>query len=297
MPFSLTPNTEFYCRLPNHQEVFNVLSFALQSGEGFVKVVGEVGSGKTLICRQLLNYLDAFVTLYMPNPNYEDVKGLYTQIADELDLQFTASMSASQLLKLISDKLIALSYQDQSIILVIDEAQVLTDACLEAIRLLTNLETEHKRLLQIVFFAQPELDERLNQHALRQLKQRITFSCVLNPLVKRQVADYIAHRLAIAGHTYGQLFTKKACDLIYEKSQGIPRIINILCHKALLVAYGKGKYSINTPMVKKAIDDTDCVKSKSNHLVFYSTAILTACVMSYVIIKILLAKLLGLTHG
>lgn len=257
LPFGLTPNTQFFCSLPGHQDAYNVLTFALNSGEGFIKIVGEVGTGKTLLCRKLLTTLDdKFVTAYLPNPDL-DAGGLRRALAVELGIE--PCEDQSELLQKIGEKLLQYRTEGKRVILVVDEAQALPDDSLEAVRLLTNLETESEKLLQIVLFAQPELDEKLNRHEFRQLKQRITFSHHLKPISRDELQEYLCHRLAKAGHTKGSLFSQEASDTLYMASAGIPRVINILCHKALLVAFGKGDHKVSAEAVKQAIKDSENV--------------------------------------
>ena len=205
LPFSLTPNTNFYCELPTYQEALNVLLLGLKQGEGFIKITGEVGTGKTLLCRLLLNALDAsFMTAYIPNPD-QNADSLRLSLAHELGLDADPKVPPYALLNMITQRLLALHQANIQTVLIIDESQSLPDDCLEAIRLLTNLETEEKKLLQVVLFGQPELDVKLNQHALRQLKQRITFSYRLKALNKHELENYLYHRLAKAGSTYGMI--------------------------------------------------------------------------------------------
>lgn len=257
LPFALTPDTGFFCQLKGHQEALNVILFSLRSGEGFIKIVGEVGSGKTLLCRKLLESLDDyFVTAYIANPDLVPIE-LRRALARELGIDPTHLQDQHELLTSINNKLLELFQTGKRVVLLIDEAQALPAESLEAIRLLTNLETEKTKLLQVVLFGQPELDEHLNQAHLRQLKQRISFSYYL-PLLSREDLDtYLFHRLAIAGCTLSNLFTQKARNKLYRASRGIPRVINILCHKALLVAYGRGKRDINHKVMQDAIGDTE----------------------------------------
>lgn len=260
-PFTLTPNTEFFCELPTHQEALNVLLLSLSQGEGFIKIVGEVGTGKTLLCRILLNTLsDEYVTAYIPNPD-QTAEALRFAVASELGLKPEVSWTQYQLLDALNQRLLELHRQGKKIVLIIDEAQALPEQCLETIRLLTNLETEERKLLQVVLFGQPEIDEKLDQVSLRQLKQRITFSYNLKPLSRHELNKYLSHRLARAGYTYGCVFTEKAQKQLYKASQGLPRILNILCHKSLLVAYGQGKTIVDTQAVNRAIADTDSAAS------------------------------------
>lgn len=257
LPFSLTPNVGFFCQLKGHQEALNVLLFSLRSGEGFIKIIGEVGSGKTLLCRKLLDSLgDNYVTAYIPNPDLNPLE-LRKALARELGVEFTALQDQHELLTLLNNKLLELHISGKRIAVIIDEAQALPLDSLEAVRLLTNLETQNTKLLQVVLFGQPELDQHINKPNLRQLKQRITFSYYL-PLLSRDDMDtYLFHRLAIAGFTTSTLFATKARKMLYQASRGVPRIVNVLCHKALLLAYGAGEPRVTSKMMKLAIRDTD----------------------------------------
>ena len=254
-PFTLTPNTSFFCNLPVYQEALNTVLFSVRSGEGFVKVIGEVGSGKTLLCRKLLDQLaDEFVTAYIPNPNLS-ADELRRALAKELGV-VVETASDDQLLTRISEKLIAIRHEGKRTVLVIDEAQALPDDTLEALRLLSNLETESEKLLQIVLFAQPELDAKLEQYRFRPLQQRIGFGYRLQALHPAEVAAYLQHRLEMAGYAEGRLLTRGAQRLVCKASQGVPRVINIVCHKALLVAYGRGEARVKTHAIKSAIADS-----------------------------------------
>lgn len=257
LPFTLTPNPNFFCDLKGHREALNTLLFCVQSGEGFIKIVGEVGSGKTLLCRKLLEHLDdSYITAYVPNPDLSPVE-LRKAFARELGLDPTQSHDQHELLTFIYQRLIELHANAKKVVLLIDEAQALSDESLETVRLLTNLETENSKLLQVVLFGQPELDQRINKQHLRQLKQRISFSYSLPLMNKDDLDIYINHRLAVAGYTHGNLFTDKAKKLLYRASKGIPRIVNILSHKALLAAYGRGNHQIDHKLMRIAINDTE----------------------------------------
>lgn len=265
VPFSLTPNTKFYCHLPSHQEALNTILLSLCTKEGFIKIIGEVGSGKTLLCRKLLNTLDeeAFVTAYIPHPDLTP-SGLRKALASELGIEVPAHTDQHGLITLITKQLLKLSSENKNVVLIIDEAQTIPRDTLEAIRLLTNIETESTKLLQIVLFGQPELDERLNKTNLRQLRQRISFSYHLTPIARRDLNAYLCHRLSVAGYTYGTLFSKPACDKLFKASKGIPRLINILCHKALMVSYGEGKQSVGSHAMRDAIKDTEAVEKPTH---------------------------------
>lgn len=265
-PFTLTPNTLYYCGLPSHHEALNVLLISLRSGEGFIKIVGEVGTGKTLLCRLLLEYLeDDYFTAYIHNPDHSP-QSLRLALANELGLNPDRDVDQHTLLRLINERLLELHQQDKQVVLLLDEAQAMTYECLEALRLLTNLETKSKKLMQVVLFAQPELDAKLNTNELRQLKQRITFAYQLKPINFNELNAYLCHRLAKAGHTYGGMFTPKARRFLYKSSRGLPRLINILCHKALMVAYGRGDPVVSHQSMLRAIYDTPAVYSQYSKL-------------------------------
>jgi MSHA biogenesis protein MshM len=268
MPFNLTPNPAFFCQLKGHQEALNILQFCIKSGEGFIKIVGEVGSGKTLLCRKLLENLDdQYVTAYIPNPDLSPVE-MRKAFARELGLDPVSWNDQHELLTAIYQHLIALHTAGKKVILLVDESQALSDESLETVRLLTNLETENSKLLQVVLFGQPELNDRLNQPHLRQLKQRITFSYNL-PLLNREDLDiYLFHRLRVAGCLHGNLFTKKARNILHQASHGIPRVVNILSHKAMLVAYGRGNSQIDHKIMRLAVKDTDVAMNFKRHAQF-----------------------------
>lgn len=240
-----------------------MLQTALQTGEGFIKVTGEVGTGKTLLCRKLINDLPSgFHCAYLPNP-YLTPAELRWAVANELGLHYAKDIDQQQLTGLIQLQLLELSRHGQAIVLVLDEAQALPDDSLEALRLFTNLETESRKLLQVVLFGQPELDERLKRQEFRQLRQRITFSYNLRPLTWDETDAYIRYRLAIAGRQGEALFTPKLTRKIANASRGIPRLINILAHKALLLSFGEGVTRVKASHVRDAILDTEDASKNS----------------------------------
>ncbi|MCD6581137.1 MAG: AAA family ATPase, partial [Desulfuromusa sp.] len=262
-PFSLTPDTDFFYRYRGHQEALNVLLIALRNGEGFVHVSGEVGTGKTLLCRQLLKLLqDDCATAYLPNPLLTPLE-LYQAISHDLQLDLSENASMQQLQQGIFAELVRLWELKRPLVVLIDEAQAMPHRSLEALRLLSNLETEKEKLLHIFFFAQPEFEQRLAEDKLRQLRQRITFSYTLEPLHRQELSAYLDHRLRVAGFQGKSPFTPAAVRLLHKASNGVPRLINLLAHKALLVAYGKGVRSIDRKMVATAIKDTSGLKLSS----------------------------------
>lgn len=265
LPFTLTPNTSFYLGLAPHDEAFAVLLTALKSGEGFIKVIGEVGTGKTLLCRKLLNEIpDHFVTAYIPNP-YLKPDELRRAVAVELDVKQAQRMSVQLLTQRIQSRLLELHNEGRSVVLILDEAQALPADSLEALRLFTNLETETRKLLQVVLFAQPELDQRLSENAFRQLKQRISFSYKLRPMNEQEVENYIYHRLHVAGYKGAALFDHALCKKIAFFSDGIPRLVNILCHKMLMLSFGQGQYKITRAHLIAAVKDTEGTDHKLKH--------------------------------
>ncbi|MCF6283479.1 MAG: AAA family ATPase [Candidatus Polarisedimenticolaceae bacterium] len=256
-PFSITPDTDYFFAAPSHQEALNVLLVALRMGEGFIKVVGEVGTGKTLLCRKLLKILDGeFVTAYIPDPFLTPVQ-LRLALAHELGIDISPRVGRQKVYDAIRQRLIEISASGQSVVLILDEAQALPDESLEGLRLLTNFETEKRKLLQIAMFGQPELDQRLNQPSMRQLKQRITFSYLLHGMDCKALSAYVIHRLKQAGYQGEQPFSPRALRCLYKGSRGIPRLVNILSHKSLLATFGTGKLAVTSAAVKLAIKDTE----------------------------------------
>jgi len=256
-PFSLTPDPDYYFNCTGHQQALNVLLVALQSGEGLIKITGEVGTGKTLLCRKLLAALaNEFYAAYLPNPLLQPYE-LYQALAEELNIVVPHGVTMHDLVKRITERLVALRKQDKRVVLCIDEVQAMPRDSLEALRLLSNLETEKLKLLQIVIFAQPELDGMLEGSDLRQLRQRITFSYDLPALDRNAVSGYVSHRLKVAGYEGAPLFGEAALDAVFRASRGIPRLVNILCHKAMMAAYGQGASQVDLSQVRMACRDTE----------------------------------------
>lgn len=256
-PFSLTPDTDFYFDYAAHHDVLNVLAVALRSGEGFIKVTGEVGLGKTLLCRRLLNGIGhRFVTAYIPDPQLTPV-GLRVALAQELGIKLPSRCTGAEVLRLVQARTLDIARTGKRVVLILDEAHQLSEQTLEAVRLLTNLETEKFKLLQVVLFGQPELDRRLKKRSLRQLQQRVVFSAVLKPLNRRATEAYINHRLKVAGCPTERLFTGSAIREIYKASRGIPRLVNVLSHKALMAAFGPAAARVTGPHARRAILDTE----------------------------------------
>lgn len=260
-PFRLTPQPARRYSEPSQQAALNTLRVALDEGEAFIKVVGEVGLGKTLLCRTLLEELShPYVTAWLPDPHLSP--GTMRQsVARDLGVSLPSRATQAEVHERLQTALLELAAEGRRPVVLIDEAQALPDATLEAVRLLTNLETESRKLLQVVLFGQPELDRRLKQRGLRQLRQRITFSCRLDPLAASEVRHYVEHQLAVAG-SRAPLFTGPALRLVTRASAGIPRLINIICHKALLAAWGRGRPRAGWRDVRRAVADTESTRQQ-----------------------------------
>lgn len=286
LPFGLTPDTAFFCPLETHIEALNVLNFGLNSGEALIKIVGEVGTGKTLLCRLLLNQLEKkhFVA-YIPYPKLS-ARELKFSLAKELGIRLNENAREDQISQKIQTRLININKKQGPVVLLIDEAQLLDDECLETLRLFTNLETEQYKLIQLVLLGQPELDKNLSKPNLRQIKQRIVFSYNLKRLNQQQIKTYVEQRLSVAGKPSID-FSWLANLILTHYSKGIPRLINILCHKALLLSFGQNKQTINTLNLIHAAKDTDAVSTwfQDHARLFLSTItlLMSSSVMAYLI--------------
>lgn len=258
-PFGLTPDTSFFFPSLSHQDAHETLHYALSAGEGFLVVEGEVGTGKTLLLRHLLNTLPKhWQAAFVPNPGL-DPRGLYAAIANEFSVQ--SDGTSEDLLHRLELHFIALARQDQQPVVLIDEAQALPADTLEAVRLLTNLETEKRKLLQVVLFGQPELMARLREKGTRQILTRISFHAALRPLDRREVAAYVRHRLAVAGRE-DALFSRWAERALWRVSRGLPRLVNIISAKAMMLAYGQGALTVRCRHVMAAARDTLAVPKR-----------------------------------
>jgi len=253
-PFTIAPNPKYLFLSQQHQQAVTHLQYCLKEGGGFVLLTGEVGTGKTTLARSLLSQLDESTDIAsILNPSLSEVELLAT-LCDELKISYSPEPTLKQLTDLLSEFLLANHQQGRNTLLVIDEAQHLRGEVLEQLRLLTNLETDHKKLLQVVLIGQPELQQQLKQNHLRQLAQRITARYHLLPLNNVDVSAYIAHRLAIAGRD-SALFSKAACNRVHQLSGGIARIINLICDKALLQAYGQQLTEIGPKTINEIAGD------------------------------------------
>ena len=246
LPFGITPDTDFTYPGQTHREALAMLLVALRHGEGFVKVTGEVGTGKTLLCRTLLAALalqpDTH-TAYLPNPKLTP-RELLRALARELKLRSDRRLAEADLHGILQAGLLALAAAGKTVVLCLDEAQAMPQDTLEALRLLSNLESEKRKLLQIVLLGQPELDLQLATEAGRALASRIGFAARLAPLQPAEVAHYLSHRLAVAGWRGPDVFSRPALALLGWASSGRPRNLNILAHKCLMLAYAGGGHRV-----------------------------------------------------
>ena len=251
-PFKLVPNPEYLFLSKSHEEILAHLTYAISQGEGFVEITGEVGTGKTTLCRAFLESLDKSIeAAYIFNPNLDALQ-LLKVINDEFGIDSTPD-NTKDLIDILNAFLITKKAAGQKILVLIDEAQNLSLEVLEQLRLLSNLETTQKKLLQIILVGQPELGEILSSHQLRQLGQRITINCQLTPLTFQETMDYIRHRISLASHRAGPHFDKGSYRAIYNFSKGVPRLINIACDRALLNAFTRNSFNITASITKEAL--------------------------------------------
>jgi general secretion pathway protein A len=276
-PFKLAPNPAYLFLSRSHEEALAHLTYAVIQGEGFMEITGEVGTGKTTLCRAFLEHLDNDTkAAYIFNPNLDSVE-LLKAINDEFGIPSDAD-NTKDLIDTLNSFLIEQNTQGKNTILLIDEAQNLTNEVLEQLRLLSNLETAKHKLLHIILVGQPELKEKLNSHELRQLRQRISLSCRLIPLSFKDVRNYIQHRINVASGKPGIQFADAAYRSIYNYSQGIPRLINIVCDRALLTAFGLDQKEITQKIVQASIKEltdgsdiyTNSFKKRKKAILFFS---------------------------
>lgn len=253
-PFKLSPDPRFFFSSKKHQEAFSHILYGLKERKGFIVVTGEVGTGKTTLCRLLLAKLDPTVrTALLFNPQLTTVE-LLQSINQDFGLKGDGQTKKA-LLDELNRFLLDLLAQGGNALLIIDEAQLLTIACLEEIRLLSNLETDQSKLIQILLIGQPELKETLSQHALRQLRQRISIMYEIEPLDREEVTAYIDARIEVAGGKEKVAFAPKAIDRIYAFSNGFPRLINVVADQALLAAYVANTTFVSEALVQQAVEE------------------------------------------
>lgn len=258
-PFTITSNPSFLYLSQRHREALSHMLYGIQERAGFIEITGEVGTGKTTLCRALLNEFDERTkSAFIFNSNLSELQLMQT-IVEDLGIR-TEKKGKGALFSELNRFLIDQLALGNNVVLIIDEAQNLSKKLLEQVRMLSNLEAENKKLLQIVLVGQPELRDKLRDPSLRQLRQRISVRCHIDALKAQDVPNYIAHRLAHAGSNgLGPVFETTATDEIFRYSGGIPRLINIVCDKALLMAYVLEKRNINADIVRDCINEIEGV--------------------------------------
>ena len=262
VPFNVTADPDFFFSSSRHAEAFDHLMYGIRERRGIIVMTGEVGTGKTTLCRTLLNRLDSNIkTALILNPSFSALQ-LLQIIVKDLGIEGNFK-NKFDLVDALNNFLLKETSKGNNVVIIIDEAQNLGIKQLEQIRLLSNLETEKEKLLQIILIGQPELYENLKLPALRQLNQRITVRYHIPPLDREELQHYINHRLTVAQNSNPSrnkiFFTSRALDLIYENSRGTPRMINILCDRALLAGYIAETYTIDEKIIQRSAEEVACV--------------------------------------
>ena len=255
-PFKITPDTSLFYDGGKRGDILAALVYAIHRGEGIIKVVGEVGSGKTMLCRMLqLRLPDTVEIVYIANPSVSAEDILFV-IAHELSLQVTKDASKHQVMHLLQDYLLQRHMENKQVVLFIEEAQGMPLDTLEEIRLLSNLETDENKLLQIILFGQPELDQNLAKQSIRQLRERITHNFDLEPLTQEEIHNYLNFRMREVGYTGPELISSALAKRVEQHSEGLLRRINIIADKILLSAFAEGTHNLTSKHVTAAVNDS-----------------------------------------
>jgi len=256
-PFNTTPDSKFFFPSEKHTEALNSLRYAIVDRKGFVIITGEIGAGKTTICRTLINQLDASTKVALITNTHLTARELIMSILDEFEIEYNTG-SKQKLISLLNNFLIKQLTLDVNVVLIIDEAQNLTPKVLEEIRMLSNLETEKEKLIQIILLGQPQLKAKLASPKLEQFKQRIAVYYHLDALTFPETRDYIYHRLKSAGlEKIKDIFQDEAIKLIYAYSKGVPRLINLTCDSALLSGYVKDTKQIDVQIINEVVKERE----------------------------------------
>ena len=262
-PFNLTPNSRFFFASHKHTEALDSLVYAINQRKGFVVITGEIGSGKTTVCRTLLSKLDRHTQVALITNTNLNSKDMLMMILEDLEIEFSNG-SKAKLLSQLNSYLIDQITQDNNVVLIIDEAQNLKPSVLEEIRMLSNLETETEKLIQIILLGQPELKQKLALSRLEQLRQRVAVYFHLTPLSEAETTDYILHRLKIASDSDHKYITEDALQLVYQFSKGVPRLINQICDNAFLTGYVTESPVIDERIMKEVIGESPMEKFGKN---------------------------------
>ena len=254
-PFNMTPNSRYFFESTKHMEALSTLVYAIEQRKGFVVITGDIGSGKTTVCRALLNRLDAQTETALITNTHISGKDLLSTILEDLEVEHTPG-SKSRLLSQLNHYLIEQLRNNKNVVLIIDEAQNLSPSVLEEVRMLSNLETENEKLIQIIFLGQPELKKKLGLPSLEQLRQRIAVFFHLTPLDFGDMCKYIKHRLHVASSSERQYFTEGALRLIYDFSRGVPRLTNQICDSALLSGYIYSADIVDEKIMREVIQES-----------------------------------------
>jgi general secretion pathway protein A len=257
MPFNNTPDTRFFFHSEQHQEALSSLLYAVNERKGFILLTGEIGAGKTTVCRAFLNRLDPDTKVAVVTNTRLTERQLLQSICEEFGLWIPGNVGKVTLFNELNTFLLDQYRQGSNTVLIVDEAQNLRPEVLEEVRLISNLETERDKLIQIVLMGQPELREIVDLPELKQLKQRIVLRFHLYPLSEREVQTYVFHRLKIAGADGSLKFSRTALKSIYDYSGGIPRVVNILCDNALLLAFVQETRKISEGIVGEVVRDLE----------------------------------------
>ena len=253
-PFNVTSDPSFFFFSHRHKEAFSHLAYGVNQRKGIMVITGEIGTGKTTLCRFFLNQLGPDVkTAFILNPYFSEAQ-LFNAILRDFGI-YNEKRKKSSFIWSLNDFLLKQSKIGNNVVLIIDEAQNLKPNQLEQIRLLSNLETQKDKLIQIVLVGQPELNRRLNLHSLRQLQQRIAIRCHITPLEKQDIKNYIEHRIKIAASRNTVVFSEGALELITDFSGGTPRLINIICDRALLAAFTSESRQIDSDIMQRCLEE------------------------------------------
>jgi type II secretory pathway predicted ATPase ExeA len=271
-PFKITPDTSLFFEGSQRGAALDALIYAITSGEGIIKVVGEVGSGKTMLCRMLeVRLSDDIDVIYIANPSLSPDNILHV-IAHELNLDIENETSKVDVMQQIQNYLLQKHAENRQVVLFVEEAQSMPIETLEEIRLLSNLETDENKLLQMVLFGQPELDEKLSAPNIRQLKERITHSFKLSPFPPDDTLDYLNFRLRAVGYKGPDIFNKKTAGVVKKYSDGLTRRINIIADKSMLAAFSEGSHTVTPSHIKTAAKDSEFKSiEKSKNIIWAGT--------------------------